>query len=120
ASLNACEFLHVAVPWREVIVANWPVDSNAFLRIRLEVPFVPSIAVPAPEQRTTTNMISAIPIESFLFHIRAFLLIRPHAHRFFIERVVSLQHRMILHHLLCAVIAVRKFPNVFSCIYVIL
>ena len=45
------ELLHVRVPWRQIGVADGPVDAVTVAQVGLEIEVTPSIAMAAPEQR---------------------------------------------------------------------
>ena len=62
---DADELLDMVVPRLDVVVADRPVDADAFLRIRLEIQIAPPEAVPRPQQRTSAHLVAAIPAEVF-------------------------------------------------------
>src|SRR5215210_562779 len=51
--------LDVVVPWRQVLVADRPVDGDSILRIRLEVEVAPAVALTSPHQRTPADVVAA-------------------------------------------------------------
>src|SRR5215510_6320939 len=60
---DADELLDVGVPRRDVGVANRPVVAVTVLRVRLKIQVAPTIDLPAPRDRPTTDLASAEPLE---------------------------------------------------------
>src|SRR5262245_2203323 len=54
--------LDVIIPGRDVPVANWPIDGDAILHVALEILLAPAIALASPHERTTADLIAAVPI----------------------------------------------------------
>src|SRR6266516_6223613 len=69
-SLNSDELLDVTPPRREIAVANWPVDAEAFLRVRLKVEITPSVDAPSPHDGASTHLPAAYPVERLVFRER--------------------------------------------------
>src|ERR1700741_1647379 len=65
-------------------------------------------------------MIAAEPIEAFDFGIGTFPILHPKVEIGFAQRIISLQHGILLDHILCSSSAMWKFPGVLDCIGIIL
>src|SRR5882757_1085108 len=63
------EGLYVVIPRRQVVVANRPVDCNAVARIRLKIHLAPAVALTAPGDRTTADLIASYPVEPLLLDV---------------------------------------------------
>src|SRR4051812_25732514 len=70
ASLHADEFLDVAPPRSHVLVANRPVDTDSFPRVRLVIEITPAKDAAAPHDRLATDLPAANPRERLSFRRR--------------------------------------------------
>src|ERR1051325_11136074 len=68
------------IPWSDVFVTHRPVDTNVFFCICFEVHWRPTIGLPAPRYRSSANMISADPVEGFIFLVRMFRVVHEPMH----------------------------------------
>ncbi len=101
------ERLDVIVPGSEVGVAQGPVDADALPEVRLEVEIAPAVALAAPKQRASADVVAAEPGVGLHLHVRRF-------------PVVHEKGRVVLAHLVDVVagaqgrrhpVAVGKFPG---------
>src|SRR5689334_10131799 len=60
------ELFYIAVPWRQVFVANRPVNTMPVFGIGFKINIAPPVTLTAPHQRTAANMVSTYPPE-FLY-----------------------------------------------------
>src|SRR5690606_474589 len=72
------------------------------------------VALPPPHERPPAYLVSAIPIETLHFNIRAFLLVHPEIEIFFVQRVIPAENGLVFYHLLRPAAAMRKFPGMFG------
>src|SRR5439155_26668333 len=70
ATLDADELLDVAPPRRQILVAEWPVDAEAFACVRLEIEVAPAINAATPHDRATTDLSPANPVKGLPFRRR--------------------------------------------------
>src|SRR5687768_6846647 len=82
------------VPLFDLTITNGPVDRDAFLRIRPEIEIAPAVALPAPHQRASANVIATPPIERLLLHVGTLLLRGEHMHVDLLQNIVAPQHGM--------------------------
>jgi len=91
------ESLDVIVPWRDVRVANRPIDTDALLRVGFKIEIAPAIRLAAPDDRTATDLPAADPHErlGFVGGIRVLLVIDEELAVQFIERAAFLLDRLL-------------------------
>src|SRR5580700_289054 len=66
---HADEFLDMAIPWRDVVVADGPRDSISVTLRRSKIAGTPARAGAAPDQRFAADLIAAHPVERFLLDV---------------------------------------------------
>src|SRR5205085_7511538 len=66
---NANELLHIAIPWRHIVVANGPIDSEPVATGSFEVVVAPPLSLPCPHDALAANLVAADPIERFVLDI---------------------------------------------------
>src|SRR5205814_10532910 len=67
SSLNADELLDVTPPWRQILVAERPIDADSFPRVRLDVEIAPSIDAAPPHDRPSADLSATDPVERLPF-----------------------------------------------------
>src|SRR5690606_34857361 len=98
---DTCPPLRIAIPRRNVLVADGPVYAMPILNVGLEIQVAKSIALPAPCQRTAAHLIPSVPVKPFDFRIRAFFLVDPRSE----EHTSELQSR---ENLVCRLLLEKK------------
>ena len=85
---DADEAVHVIVPWRDVGIANRPIDRDAVAQIGLEVEVAPAINLAAPDDRLAADLPGAEPVERTVRgrRVRVLHVIRPEDVTHFVER----------------------------------
>src|SRR5206468_10981964 len=62
-SLDANEFLDVAPPRRQILVANRPIDAVSLARVRLKIEIAPAVHAATPHDRSAADLTTAYPVE---------------------------------------------------------
>ena len=57
--------LDIVVPGCEILVADRPINGNAFAPVGLEIEIAPTVAVPAPEEGAAADLVASVPVEAF-------------------------------------------------------
>src|SRR5882724_11807219 len=113
ATANADETLYMVVPRGQVVVTNGPVDGDAVARIRLEIHRAPPVALAAPRDRTTADLIAAYPVEPLLFDVGIIQFIdEPMLGRLRAHVAGSRRDRLMAKIFGRGAPAVRQFPRV--------
>jgi hypothetical protein len=107
---HADERLDVVVPRLDVLVADRPVDADAFSGVGLEVQVAPPEAVARPEQRAAAHLVAAIPAELLHRVVRMVDVLDKKVLRVLAEQIEILLHRIVGQVLLRRPVAVRKLP----------
>src|SRR5438876_8501285 len=108
------EALDVAVPGREIPVANRPIHAVAVAQVGLEVEVAPSPAQPPPDETAPAQLVAADPAERFVVgrNVRMLPVIDEEVPRGLPERVILALDRIIaLVELLLAEATVRELPG---------
>src|SRR4051812_6027620 len=71
---NAYKLLYVAVPGCNILVADWPVYTNALLCISFKIKIAPALCPACPHERFTTSMITSYPCERLVLYIRMLII----------------------------------------------
>src|SRR2546423_1761624 len=112
--------LDVIVPRRDVGVADRPVYGDPVLRVCLEVEITPAIALAAPHQRPSADVITAIPVEALYLGVRRIPAGCPVIEVGFIKRIIGLEGRIQFLHRSGASTAVRVLPRRLGRVHVVL
>ena len=64
------KFFHVTVPWRNVLVANGPVDREAIPGRAFEIVLAPALGLPGPKKRPAAHLVTANPVEGLFLNVR--------------------------------------------------
>ena len=91
------EALHVAVPGREIPVANRPIDAVAVAQVGLEVQVAPAPARTAPDEAAPAQLVAADPTERLVIgrDVRMLPVIDEEVPRGLPERVILALDRII-------------------------
>ena len=119
-SADAGMTFDVVVPRRDVGVADWPIDGNPFLRVRLEVEVSVPITLAAPRERASADVIAAVPVEPLDFGVRRLALVGPPVGVLFVERVIAPQHGIGVDQLARPAAAMGIVPRRLPCRRVVL
>ena len=108
--------LDIIVPRRNVGIADRPVSADALLGVGFEIQIAPAIALPAPGDRTTANMIAANPVEAVHFGVGMFVILHEPVVPLIVDRVAgALLLEIVLLHLVerRAAARIAEVPRVF-------
>jgi hypothetical protein len=116
---DASESLNVIIPRRDILIADRPVDGDAFLRVGFEIEIAEAIALTPPHQRAAADVITAEPIEGFLLDVRALGFVDPKVVVGLIEDIIATLNGV---RFLCGdgvAAAVGDFPRSFERVNVV-
>src|SRR5438045_593183 len=104
----------MAIPGRDIGVADWPVDAVAIAEIGFEIELAPSPAGATPEETAAAKVVAANPAEILLAlaDVRMLAVIDEEVLRRLAERVVLALNRVIsLVQFLVTATAMREVPR---------
>ena len=67
---DACKFFYVAIPRRNVGIANRPVYGETVAGGAFKIEFRPALGLPGPKQRLTTHLVAPNPVKRFFLDVR--------------------------------------------------
>src|SRR3569833_357247 len=113
-SANAREFLDVAVPRRNVLIADRPVDSIPETLGSRKFEIAPALAGPPPHDRLTANLVAADPVERLFLYVGMLLVFYKKVLCVLAEGITLTDDGVFVDHGFWLLHAMRKVPRVFS------
>src|SRR5437763_11656296 len=68
-STNTNKAFYMRIPWRYILVPNWPIKSISKTKRTIEFKIAPSLTCPSPRERLPSYLVTAYPVERFFLHI---------------------------------------------------
>ncbi len=71
---NAHKLFDIAIPGRNVFVADGPVYADAFFCVGFKIEVAPALRPPCPHQRFASGLVTPDPVERFCLFVRMFVV----------------------------------------------
>src|SRR5690606_14646745 len=94
------EFLNMAVPFLDVLVANRPIYSKSIASRTFKIKIRPTLDLPGPKKGFSSHLISPDPVKGLLLHVRVFGVFHKKVHRILTEGIAAADHRIFVLNLL--------------------
>src|SRR5690606_6122842 len=93
---NTRKAFHMAIPRRDVLVTDGPVNCKTIPRGAFEIVIAPALGLPGPKQGASTHLVPPDPVELLLLDVRVLVIFDKEMLCGFIEGITSVHDGIFL------------------------